>query len=123
VHKPTIRNNKIFNLKVNEEIFISPGTGHKAGVAIYINGMNPNIKVLPNSLRIDLEGMIVSIQISWFKHRYSLVSIYAPANEDGARVEFFKHLLRGGYIKEHPISPNQTVEDARFSHRHNPMRD
>ena len=68
VHNPTTRTQKIFNFKINEDIYISPGTNHKAGVAIYINTMNPNIKVIPNSLRIDLEGRIISIQISWFNH-------------------------------------------------------
>lgn len=66
VHNPTTHTQKIFNFKVNEDIYISPGTNHKAGVAIFINAANTNIKVLPNSYRTDLEGRIVSIQISSF---------------------------------------------------------
>ena len=86
VHKPTVRNQKIFNLKINEDIYISPGTNHRAGVAIYINTRNPNIKVIPNSLRIDREGRIIAIQISWFNRIYNLVSIYAPVSDDKVRV-------------------------------------
>ena len=89
---------RVFNFKVNEDIFISPGTNHKAGVAIYINTMNPNIKVIPNSLQIDQEGRIISIQISWFNHTLNLVSMYAPANEDGARSTFFDKVLKSGHI-------------------------
>ena len=98
VHNPTASAQKIFNFKVNEDIFISPGTNHKAGVAIYINTMNPNIKVIPNSLQMDLEGRIISIQISWFNHLYNLVSMYAPANEDGARSAFFETVLKSRHI-------------------------
>ena len=98
VHNPTVHNHTVFNFKVNEDIFVSPGTNHKAGVAIYINTMNPNIKVIPNSLQMDLEGRIISIQISWFNHLYNLVSIYAPANEDGARSAFFDTVLKSGHI-------------------------
>lgn len=98
VHNPTAKTQKIFNFKINEDIYISPGTNHKAGVAIYINTMNPNIKVIPNSLRIDQEGRIISIQISWFNHNYTLVSIYAPVNDDKSRSECFEDLMKGGYI-------------------------
>ena len=98
VHNPTIHTQRVFNFKVDEDIFISPGTNHKAGVAIFINTTNPNIKVTPNSLQIDPEGRIVSIQISWFNHLYNLVSLYAPANEDGARSTFFDRILKSGHI-------------------------
>ena len=98
VHNPTASAQKIFNFKVNEDIYISPGTNHKAGVAIYINTMNPNIKVIPNSLQMDLEGRVISIQISWFNHLYNLVSMYAPANEDGARSAFFENVLKSSHI-------------------------
>ena len=98
VHHPITRTQKIFNFKINEDIYISLGTNHRAGVAIYINTMNPNIKVIPNSLRIDLEGRIISIQISWFNHTYNLVSIYAPASDDKSRATFFEDTMKGGYI-------------------------
>jgi hypothetical protein len=98
VHIPTVHTKRLFNFKINEDIFISPGSSHKAGVAIYINTMNPNIKVDCTSLQMDLEGRIISIQISWFNHLYNLVSIYAPANEDGTRSAFFDTVLRNGHI-------------------------
>ena len=98
VHNPTTRTQKIFNFNVNEDIYISPGTNHKAGVAIFINTTNPNIKVIPNSLRIDMEGRIIAIQISWFNHTYNLVSIYAPVSDDKSRSEHFEDLMKGGYI-------------------------
>ena len=98
VHNPTAYTKRVFNFKVNEDIFISPGSSHKAGVAIYINTMNPNIKVNYTSLQMDLEGRIISIQISWFNHLYNLVSIYAPANEDGTRSAFFDMVLKSGHI-------------------------
>ena len=98
VHNPTIHSQRVFNFKVNEDIFISPGTSHKAGVAIYINTANTNIKVDHNSLQMDLEGRIISIQISWFNHLYNLVSRYAPANEDGERSSFFENVLKSGHI-------------------------
>ena len=88
--QPNNKTQKIFNFNLNEDIFISPGTNHKAGVAIYINTMNPNIKVISNTLRIDLEGRIISIQISWFNHSYNLVSIYAPVTDDKSRKSSLK---------------------------------
>ena len=104
VHNPTIRTQNIFNFKVNEDIHISPGTNHKAGVAIYINPMNPKIKVIPNSLRIDQEGRIISIQISWFNHIYNLVSIYAPVNDDKSRANIFR---RPNERRIHPTKNKQ----------------
>ena len=99
VHNPTAHNCKVFNFKVGEEVFVSPGTNHKAGVAIYINPMNSNIKVIPTSYRIDLEGRVVSIQISWFNRTYNLVSIYAPASDDEARSVFFDNLLKSEHVQ------------------------
>ena len=99
VHNPTAHNCKVFNFKVGEEIFVSPGTNHKAGVAIYINPMNSNIKVIPTSYRIDLEGRVVSIQISWFNRTYNLVSIYAPASDDETRSVFFDNLLKSEHVQ------------------------
>ena len=98
VHNPTAHNSKVFNFKVNEEIFVSPGTNHKARTAIFINAMNSSIKVTPHSLKIDLEGRVVSIQISWFNRNYNLVSIYAPANDDESRSVFFEEIQKGEHI-------------------------
>ena len=89
---------KLFGFNLNEDIFINPGTSHKAGVAIYINTMNPNLKVISNTLRIDLKGRVISIQISWFNHRYNLISIYAPANEDESREMFFEDIMKNEFI-------------------------
>ena len=119
VHNPKTRTNRIFNFNINEDIYISPGTNHRAGVAIYINTMNPNIKVIPNSLRIDLEGRIISVQISWFNHTYNLVSLYAPVSDDNARAIFFEDVMKGGYI----LSNTNNIIGGDFNVCLNPSKD
>lgn len=85
-------------------MFLSKGTTCKAGVAIYFNTRTEGLAPDPTSLRRDNQGRVISIEATWFDHRYNFICIYGPTENDKARSSFFESLYNSEHYKQNMIN-------------------